>query len=311
MTQERVGVVGAGSIGAAFCVLFAKAGYRVGLTDPEPGALERARADIASRLQLLARHGLLPTSPEELANRIDYDERLSEAVRGSLLVQECAPERVGLKRELFARLAEATRTTTVLASSSSAIVASRLVEDASVASRVLVGHPGNPPYLLPVIEIVPSPLTSDDTVVRAEAIYRRAGLRPVRVHKEIEGFVFNRLQGAVLREAYRLVRDGVASVDDVDAVVRLGLGRRWGVVGPFETVDLNTRGGIESHAETMGAAYERMGAERGEHDTWTDSLVKEVTRQRRTLLPIEQWNRRVEWRDDQLAAIVAAEEPRA
>jgi 3-hydroxyacyl-CoA dehydrogenase len=97
------------------------------------------------------------------------------------------------------------------------------------------------------------------------------------VRREVEGFLFNRLQGALLREAYCLVRDGVASVDDVDEVVRSGLGRRWALIGPFETSDLNTRGGIESHAAKMGPAYERMGAERGQHDPWTPELVAEVT----------------------------------
>jgi 3-hydroxyacyl-CoA dehydrogenase len=122
----------------------------------------------------------------------------------------------------------------------------------------------------------------------------------VRVRREIEGFVFNRLQGAVLREAYCLVRDGVATVEDIDAIVRDGLGRRWSIIGPFETSDLNTRGGIESHAQKMGPSYERMGAERGQHDPWTPELVAEVTRQRRGALPLEKWEERVRWRDEQL-----------
>jgi L-gulonate 3-dehydrogenase len=117
------------------------------------------------------------------------------------------------------------------------------------------------------------------------------------VRKEIEGFVFNRLQGALLREAYCLVRDGVADVDDVDRVVREGLGRRWAVIGPFETADLNTRGGIAEHAKRLGPAYARMGAERGQDDPWTPELVARVTEERRRLLPLEQWEERVAWRD--------------
>ena len=123
------------------------------------------------------------------------------------------------------------------------------------------------------------------------------------VHREVEGFIFNRLQGAVLREAYALVRDGVASVADIDTVMRDGLGRRWSFMGPFETVDLNTRGGIASHAEKMGPAYERMGTERGQHDPWTPDLVAEVVRQRRELLPLASWEERVAWRDRQLVKI--------
>ena len=129
----------------------------------------------------------------------------------------------------------------------------------------------------------------------------------MRVRREIEGFIFNRLQGAVLREAYCLVRDGVASVEDVDRVVRLGLGRRWAVIGPFETADLNTRGGIAAHAERLGPAYSRMGADRGQDDPWTPDLVAQVTAERRALLPIERWDERVAWRD---RALIAAERGR-
>jgi hypothetical protein len=138
-------------------------------------------------------------------------------------------------------------------------------------------------------------------------MFTAAGMAPVRLRKEVEGFVFNRLQGALLREAYCLVRDGVASVEDIDTVVRQGLGLRWSVIGPFETVDLNTRGGIASHALKMGPAYERMGAERGQHDPWTPALVAEVERQRRALLPLEAWEARIAWRDRALMRRIASQ----
>ena len=126
----------------------------------------------------------------------------------------------------------------------------------------------------------------------------------VQVSNEIEGFIFNRLQGALLREAYCLVRDGVASVADVDRVVRDGVGLRWSVTGPFETVDLNTRGGIESHARKMGPAYERMGASRGQHDPWTPELVARVAGERRAELSLDDWDARVQWRDRRLMALI-------
>jgi 3-hydroxyacyl-CoA dehydrogenase len=131
-------------------------------------------------------------------------------------------------------------------------------------------------------------------------------MSPVVVRREIEGFVFNRLQGALLREAYCLVRDGVASADDVDRVVRDGLGRRWSVIGPFETAELNTRGGIAAHAETLGPAYERMGAERGQHDPWTRELVERVAGELHRRLPPERWDERVAWRDEALIVLERA-----
>ncbi|WP_382306858.1 3-hydroxyacyl-CoA dehydrogenase [Herbiconiux sp. UC225_62] len=312
MTEQRplVAIAGAGSIGVAFAVLFASAGHPVRVWDAFPEAFERARADLRSRLGLLAEFGLLAEDPSVVGSRVTFEDDLREAVGAAALVQECAPERVELKRELFAAIAAVAPADAILASSSSAITPSTILAgldddpDAAragdIAARLIVAHPGNPPYLLSVIELVPSPATDAAVLDRASALYGGAGLRPVLVRKEVEGFLFNRLQGAVLREAYALVRDGVATVDDIDEVVRSGLGRRWSFIGPFETVDLNTRGGLESHAEKMGPAYERMGAERGQHDPWTPKLVATAVAQRRALLPLDEWDERVRWRDEQL-----------
>jgi 3-hydroxyacyl-CoA dehydrogenase len=305
-TGARVGVVGAGSIGVAMSIVFARGGHEVRCWDPFPDARERAHRDLVARLEALARHDLLDEPPVDVAARVTLVAELPDAVAGAVLVQECAPERLDVKQALYARLAELTGDGVPLASSSSAIRPGLLADGCRAGGRILVGHPANPPYLLPVIELVPGIDTVRDVVERAAAIYAGAGLRPVSLHREVEGFVFNRLQGAVLREAYCLVRDGVVDVADLDAVVTLGLGRRWSVVGPFETVDLNTRGGIASHAEKMGPAYERMGCERGQRDPWTPDLVEAVTTQRRALLPLGEWESRVAWRDEQLMRLVAS-----
>jgi 3-hydroxyacyl-CoA dehydrogenase len=299
-----IAIVGAGSIGVAFAVLFASAGQPVRVWDAFPQAFERARADLRSRLGLLAEFGLLTEDPAVVESRVSFEAHLADAVGEASLVQECAPERVALKRELFTAVAAAAPPSAIFASSSSAITPSSILDGmtdvAGLTARLIVAHPGNPPYLLSVIELVPSPATNAGVLERASTLYRGAGLRPVLVRKEVEGFIFNRLQGAVLREAYALVRDGVATVDDIDEVVRSGLGRRWSFIGPFETVDLNTRGGLESHAEKMGPAYERMGVERGQHDPWTPDLVATAVAQRRALLPLDEWDDRVRWRDEQL-----------
>jgi 3-hydroxyacyl-CoA dehydrogenase len=292
-----VTVLGAGSIGVSFAILFACRGFDVAVYDPIEGALPRAAGDLRERLKQL---DLTDTAAADA--RVRFTTHLDDALDGATFVQECAPERVDLKQDLLAQAAARTADDVPLASASSAIVPSRLAEamDTSVAARILIGHPGNPPYLLPVIEVVPSSDTAETITRRVTETYRSAGLRPVLVRREVEGFLFNRLQGALLREAYCLVRDGVASVDDIDEVVRSGLGLRWSFIGPFETADLNTRGGIESHAAKMGPAYERMGAERGQHDPWTPDLIAEVTAQRRALLDLDDWDERVRWRDRQL-----------
>lgn len=298
--MRPVAVVGTGSIGVAFGIVFARAGRYVRMWDPVAESLNQARDDAADRLWMLARHSLIREPVDEVAARISFHDELGPALWDVALVQECAPEDVDLKRQLFTLLGRHAPTDTVLASSSSALVPSQYGAGLQCRERVLGAHPGNPPYLLQVIELVRSPETSDGFLRLAAEIYAEAGLIPVFVRKEVEGFLFNRLQGALLREAYCLVRDGVATVEDVDEVVRNGLGLRWSFMGPFETVDLNTRGGVAAHAASLGPAYERMGAERGQHDRWTPDLVAAVTEQRRRLLPLDRWRERVRWRDERL-----------
>ncbi|HEX6022044.1 MAG TPA: 3-hydroxyacyl-CoA dehydrogenase [Solirubrobacter sp.] len=285
-----IAVVGAGSIGVGWTIVFARAGREVAVYDPDPARLEAAVAEFG----------------EHATGRVTWHAELAAALRGAVHVQECAPEHLALKRELFARLDEMVGPGVPLASSSSALTASKIAGELPGRARCLIAHPGNPPYLLPIVEVVPAPFTDPAVRDRVIALMNDVGMSPVHVRREIEGFVFNRLQGALLREAYCLVRDGVASVEDVDRVVRDGPGRRWAIMGPFETADLNTRGGIAVHARRLGPAYARMGAERGQDDPWTDELVERVTRERRALLPLEKWGERVAWRDRALAALKEA-----
>jgi L-gulonate 3-dehydrogenase len=297
---DRVAVVGAGPIGVAWALTFARGGLLVTLHDADPDAVASSRSRIVDRLDRLHSRGLLDESVAVVADRISPTDDLSVAVDGTAYVQECVAERLDVKQELVRRLHELIAADVVIASSSSAITTSALASGLPGRERCLVAHPANPPYLLPAVEIVPAPFTSASSVLRAQDLLVTAGMHPVVLRREVEGFVMNRLQAAVLREAYCLVRDGVASVDDVDTVVRDGLGRRWAFSGPFETADLNTAGGIRAHADRLGPAYQRLGAERGQHDPWTADLVDDVTAQRRALLPVGQWAARNLWREERL-----------
>ncbi len=220
--------------------------------DPDAERREAVAGELSERLTALDRHGLLGEPVATIAARVTTTGALADAVADAEHVQECAPERVDLKRELFAELDRLAPDDASLASSSSFLPASAFADEVAGRARCLVAHPGNPPHLLPAVELVPAPFTDPAVVDRLAALLESVGMSPVRLKREVDGFVFNRLQGAVLREAYCLVRDGVIDVEDLDRVVRDGLGRRWAVVGPFETVDLNTRGGIAAHAERMG-----------------------------------------------------------
>lgn len=302
--HSTIAIVGAGSIGTAFAVVFARGGFRVRLFDPEARQRDTAQNVIEDRLAALRDHELLDEDPRTVLARVTVVASLETCVADAVLIMECGPERLEIKREILAAIDAAAMPEAVIASASSAIPASQSADHLPGRRRVLVAHPGNPPFLIPVVELVPAPFTDVGTVERAEAVLSEAGMVPVRLKREVEGFVFNRLQGALLREAYCLVRDGVAEVEDIDALVREGLGLRWSIIGPFETADLNTQGGIEAHAARMGPAYARMGAERGQDDPWTPDLVARVTAARRARLPLDRWAERVAWRDRRLMALV-------
>lgn len=309
-SEPPVAIIGAGSIGAAFALLFASAGRRVHIFDPSAQQRDAVLDQVTASWRDLDSFQLATSTEAAVRERIQVFDSLRDAAAGADYIQECAPEQVQLKREIFTELDACAAPDAVLASASSALPVSRFAHGLPGARRCLVAHPGNPPFLLRVIELVPAGFTDESATEHARRTLASAGLTPILVRKEIAGFVFNRLQGAVLREAYCLVRDGVATVEDIDRVVRDGLGLRWSVVGPFETVDLNTRGGIASHALKLGPAYAAMGAERGQNDPWTPELVKTVETQRRALLPLEQWEQRVRWRDRALMAALAARRTR-
>ncbi len=302
---ETVAVIGAGSIGSAWAIVFATAGIGVRLHDPDPARIDAALAVIAERLERLGAHDLIVEPPEAIAGRVNACHGLADALAGCSYVQECAPESLELKRALFEEMDRLAAPGAVLASSSSFLPASSFAGELTSRQRMLVVHPGNPPYLLRVVEVVPAPFTASEAIERASGLMSRCGLVPVCLMKEIDGFVFNRLQGAVLREAYCLVRDGVVSAGDIDLLMRDGLGLRWSLMGPFETSDLNTRGGISAHAERMGPAYLRMGQQRGQNDPWTPEIIATVAAERRAVLPIEKWEKRVAWRDETLMALLA------
>jgi 3-hydroxyacyl-CoA dehydrogenase len=302
----KVAVIGAGSIGSAFTLMFAMAGHEVQLSDSSEKQRLLVLQRIVESLDLLQSSGLCDQDSEQVLSRIQVMSDVAESVSDVDFVQECVPEDPELKRSLFAELDRWAPEHAVLASSSSAITASEIAGELPGAHRCLVAHPGNPPFLIRVIEVVPAPITSPEIVDRTCSFMRSVGLSPIIVNREIKGFVFNRLQGALLREAYCLVRDGVASVEDIDRLVRDGLGLRWSVVGPFETVDLNWRGGIGQHAKIMGAAYAAMAAEPGRDDPWEPELVGRVEAERRAMLPLDKWDDRVRWRDRKLMAMLAA-----
>ena len=304
--RQAVAIIGGGSIGVGWAIVFAVAGHHLRVFDSDRERQADARREIGDRLAQLEEFGLMSGGSRQAAERISFAGSIDSAIDGAAHVQECISEDLEAKRELFSELDRIAPPGVTLASSSSFLPASSFAAGLAGRSRILVLHPANPPYLLRIVEIVPATFTELHVVERATRLLEGAGMSCVRLGSEIEGFAYNRLQGALLREAYCLVRDGILSVGDIDRLVRDALGLRWSVIGPFETSDLNTRGGIQTHARRMGPAYARMGEERGQHDPWTDDLVAGVTAARRKVLSMESWSQRCNERDRALMSLLRA-----
>lgn len=306
MKDRAVAIVGAGLIGQSWTIAFSRAGYRVRLFDRLPDVTAAALASIRQTLAGPAAGNLPPgVSADAVLARVEGRKSLDETVDGVCHVQECTPERIEVKRAVFAALDEKTGPDTILASSTSALLPSSFTEGLSGSRRCLVVHPLNPPHLIPAVEIVPSPKTSPACVDATARLLESIDLKPIIVKREIEGFIMNRLQGALLDEAFLLVARGIADVEDVDTAMRDGLARRWSFMGPFETIDLNAPGGVASFISRYGPAYAEIGRERPSREAWTGQLAKAVVAARRHVLPEGDLPARAAWRDARLAALAA------
>ncbi|WP_374433485.1 3-hydroxyacyl-CoA dehydrogenase NAD-binding domain-containing protein [Tabrizicola sp.] len=298
-------VLGAGSIGLSFAAVLAEAGHGVTLVEPDAARRDSVAEGLAVQREAMALAGLIRSPGAGEAGEITVVADAALHLANAGLIIECGPERLEVKQAIFANLLRQSGPQTVLATASSAIPMSRILPAEADQARALVAHPVNPPAVLRLIELCPAPGTQAETVDRAAAIFAGAGFAAVRLGHEVEGFVLNRLQGAVLREAYRLVAEGVTDVAGVEAVMRMGLGPRWALSGPFETAELNTPGGIRAHAARMGPAYARMGAERGETADWNDDLVSRVEAERRAAVAADMLPARAGWRARAVARLVA------
>lgn len=295
-----VAVIGAGLVGAGWAIVFARAGLQVRMFDRSPQVLESAPALVAQQLTQLDSYGLLPEPAEAIRARISVAHSLRDALTGAAYAQESVLEKVDVKRQLMEEIDALGLDELIVGSSTSGFPASDFALDLAISPRVLVAHPVNPPYLVPIVELVGSPQTAAATVDWTHQLMEAVGQSVVRVNKEIEGFILNRLQAVLLREAWTLVEDGVASCDDIDKTIRDGLGWRWSFMGPFETIDLNAPNGVADYAARFGPLFHRIAASRDQKRPWDAQLIGEVEGQRREHLQASQLNERRGWRDDQL-----------
>jgi 3-hydroxyacyl-CoA dehydrogenase len=301
-----IAVIGSGLIGRAWAITFARGGYEVALYDRQDGAPAAARQYIAGILPSLAEFDLLGGQPPEaVLDRIAIAESLAAALDGAVHVQENTPENLEIKRGVFSELERLAGPDTILASSTSAILPSAFSDHLKTRERCLVAHPINPPYLVPAVEIVPSPWTSPEACERTATLMRDTGQSPIVMKNEIDGFVMNRMQGALLDEAFRLVHDGYATPEDVDIGIREGLALRWSFMGPFETIDLNAPQGVRDYVERYKGIYEMIGPSQQRRVDWTGPVLDTIEADRRARLPADGLGDRQAWRDRRLMALAA------
>jgi 3-hydroxyacyl-CoA dehydrogenase len=302
--MERIGIVGAGLIGRAWAIVFARAGHPVLVYDAAAGAIGAAQKLIREALQELREAGLVSEAPDAIARRIVAAATLRDCVKDADYVQENTAERLDVKREVYAQMDAAAKLDCILASSTSTIETSRFADGLSGKRRCLVAHPVNPPHVVPVVEISPAPFTAPEVVERTRTLLAKVGQVPVTVKREVEGFILNRLQAALLNEAWRLVKEDYCSVEDLDKCIKDGLGLRWAFMGPFETIDLNAPGGIPDYAARYGAKLHGI-MQNVRYEPWDAALVDKVEAARRTAMPQARHVAREAWRDRRLMALIA------
>lgn len=253
-TVKRVAVVATGVIGASWAAYFLARGLDVDAWDPSPGAQERLRTAVAAHWEALSRQGLADGAH---LDRLRWHDRLEDALAQADFVQESGPERLDFKVDLFRRMDAAAPAHAILASSTSGLAITDIQQACMRPERVVLGHPFNPPHLIPLVEVGGGQRTAPEAVAQAMAFYTHIGKRPIHVRREIKGHIANRLQAALWREAFHLVNEGVASVSDIDTAIAQGPGLRWALMGPFMNLHLSGGdGGIEHLLAHLGGPIE-------------------------------------------------------
>jgi L-gulonate 3-dehydrogenase len=307
---DRIALIGSGLIGTGWAIVYAEAGYHPVLYDADPTQVEQALADARRGLDDLAAYGLLDGDPAEVHARIGTAETMDEAVAGAAHVQESVPERVEIKAQVFAALDPIVPREITIASSSSTIPTSRFTEDLPGRARCIIAHPGTPPHLLRLVEIVPAPWTDPAVVETTRALMEDIHQIPSVLKREIQGFILNRIQYAVIAECYRLWADGAADIEDIEKTVRDALGLRWSFMGPLETVSLNAPGGVVDYNERYGRWVHEINATQTVRE-WDPADVARLEAERLASRPAMDNAARREWRDRRLMALLAHKRERA
>lgn len=304
--MNHVAVIGGGIIGASWAIVFARRGLEVTIVERDAACLAGLPARLAGMIERSASLLRAGEPPGDVAARIGATDALAAAVGRADYVQEAVSENLAFKRTLFAELDALAPGHALLASSTSTYGASQFTEALAGRARCLVAHPMTPPHLSPVVEMAASAWTDPQALAGAETFMRSLGQHPVRIRKEIPGFVLNRLQGALLMEMFRVIADDVISPADADALISQGLGLRWATLGPLEGVDLNAPGGIADYLQRYGHIFNDMAAGQGLPAPVDAELISALDGAMRAALPLERLEAKRGWRDRAIAGVRVA-----
>ncbi|KAL8586606.1 hypothetical protein ACOMHN_040114 [Nucella lapillus] len=302
---EKIAIVGSGLIGQFWAMIFASGGYRVSIYDIEEQQVTRALTLIREKLQQYEQEGCLrgATSAAQQAELISGQTDLAQCLEGACYLQECVPESVELKTKVFQQLDALITDTMVAASSSSCLGPSQFAAGMKRRDRVVVAHPVNPPYFLRLVEIVPGPWTSPDVVATTRSVMECVGQSPITLKKEVPGFALNRMQYAVINECWAMLKEGIISPEDIETVMKEGLGPRYAFIGPLETMHLNADGIVDYCRRYADGAYrvgQSMAAPPVQYDIPTAERVLQAFQ---ATVPTHSIPQRRHWRDQQLAAL--------
>lgn len=296
--MSRVACIGAGNVGRAWAVVFARAGHEVALYDADPGVVTGQALPLAARtIRDLHDAGLIADDPASVERRIRPAASIAEAVAGVAFLQESVREDLAVKQAVFEEVGQLAPPGAILASSTSAISGSSFLGGLPGPERCLVAHPVNPPSVIPLVELCGTRWTTPKTLEDARAFMAAAGMKPVTLLREIDGFLLNRLQFCLVAEALHLVGEGYCTPEDIDTVMTEGLARRWAFIGPFEVAHLNATQGFQGFFDNLGAMARRLGADARTDYAWSPELITAIHARLAARTPVTAITDRQQWRD--------------
>ncbi len=300
----KTAILGSGLIGRSWAIVFARGGHDVVLWDQDATQVAKAQEHIAATLPEMAAAGLIGDS-EAVRGRIGAATNLAEALDAAGFIQESIAERAEPKQELFAEVEQLAPSDAIISSSTSAIMPSIIFSALKTRQRCLVSHPLNPPHLAPIVELCGADFTAPDVIERSRNFMTSCGMVPIVVKREIEGFILNRLQLAVLNEAFRLIAEDYVSAEDLDKTIKDGLALRWSFMGPIETIDLNAPNGVSDYLERYGPTIRRVGDSQSAAKAWPEDIGIRLDAERRISVPRERLGAATAWRDRRMMALAA------